>query len=190
MWKQQFFSILLLTALRTSTAYCDDHARHDAGAHSPLPTAGIALMVPMEDSDVKGLLHLKKKDGYVHVTGEIMGLEPGQHGFHIHEYGDLSDRQGKSAGGHFNPDGHPHGGPDDEQRHVGDLGNITANEDGVARVDVKAEGLKLHFVIGRSFVVHAKADDLKSQPSGDAGPRKAVGVIGIAKPNDEEHSAG
>ena len=63
--------------------------------------------------------------------------------------------------------------------HAGDLGNITANQQGVAKVDVSTDDTKLHFVLGRAFVVHGGADDLQSQPSGSAGPRVAVGVIGI-----------
>ena len=66
------------------------------------------------------------------------------------------------------------------EHHAGDLGNITAGDDGVAKVDAKSKDLHLHFIIGRSIVVHADADDLKSQPAGNSGPRIAVGVIGVA----------
>jgi Cu-Zn family superoxide dismutase len=75
-----------------------------------------------------------------------------------------------------------HCGPADRSRHAGDLGNITANSQGEAQVDKLAKGLELHFVIGRSIVVHAGEDDLKSQPSGNAGDRVALGVIGFAGP--------
>jgi superoxide dismutase, Cu-Zn family len=61
------------------------------------------------------------------------------------------------------------------------LGNIKADKSGVAKVNVKAEGLMLHFVIGRSLVVHADPDDLKTQPSGNSGARIGVGVIGVAE---------
>jgi len=141
----------------------------------------VALLMPMKDSKVGGTITLTQEKGYVLVTGEVTGLTPGKHGFHIHMFGDLRAADGMSAGGHFNPKGHPHGGPDSKERHEGDLGNIEASEAGVAKVNVKAMGLKLAEVLGRSIVVHAKADDLKSQPAGDAGPRIAVGVIGIAE---------
>lgn len=172
--------VVLMTAALSDADDPANQNHNKSDAHSMLQS-GVALMVPMQDSDVTGLIHLKQMDGFVHLSGRIEGLQPGQHGFHIHEFGDLTKRDGTSAGGHFNPEGHPHAGPDDEKRHAGDLGNVDADDSGVAEVDIRAEGLQLTSVLGRSLVVHAKADDLKSQPSGDAGARKAVGVIGIAK---------
>ena len=141
---------------------------------------GVAVLAPTRGNDVRGTVTLQEKDGVVHLAGEIQGLTPGLHGFHIHEFGDLRGADGKSAGGHYNPCGTPHAGPNDEARHVGDLGNVEANENGVARVDKEIEGAHLHFLFGRSIVVHAGEDDHKSQPSGNAGPRVALGVVGIA----------
>jgi Cu-Zn family superoxide dismutase len=112
----------------------------------------------------------------------VRGLTEGKHGFHIHQFGDVRSADGKSAGGHFNPDGHDHGGPDSDKHHAGDLGNITANAEGLAEVNIKAKELKVISILGRSIVVHGGVDDLKSQPSGAAGPRVGVGVIGIAGP--------
>lgn len=154
---------------------------HDHDAKPAVPEEAVAVMMPTEGSRVTGTIRLVQQKGHVHITGEVQGLTPGQHGFHVHEFGDLRDRTGKSAGDHFNPTGDPHGGPESEHKHAGDLGNIVANDDGVAIIDMKAEGLKLHFVVGRSLVVHAKADDLTTQPSGDSGDRVAVGVIGFAQ---------
>lgn len=153
-----------------------DHHEH------ALPQDGVVVFKSTKGNKVAGRLALKQTKDGVKITGQVRNLTPGEHGFHIHEFGDLRAPDGSSAGGHFNPDGHEHGGPDSEKRHAGDLGNITANEEGVAKVDILAKGLKLHFIIGRSFVVHAGKDDLSSQPSGDAGPRVAVGVVGIAQP--------
>src|SRR5690606_30229884 len=155
------------------------HEGHDA-KHA-IPQEAVAVLSPSKDQKARGVLMLKQTDAGVEITGKVTGLEPGEHGFHIHEFGDLRHPEGLSAGGHFNPDGHKHGGPDAKERHAGDLGNITAGADGTAQVKKLAKGLKLHFVIGRSMVVHGKADDLKSQPSGDAGPRVALGVIGFAE---------
>jgi Cu-Zn family superoxide dismutase len=149
--------------------------------HVDPPTRGVAMLYPTEGSRVEGVIAFEEGSDGVRLRGRVTGLTPGLHGFHIHEFGDLSDPKGESAGGHFNPHGHRHGGPDDEERHAGDLGNIKANEQGVAEVDIRARGLKLHFVIGRALVVHAGEDDFKTQPTGDAGARAAVGVIGIAK---------
>lgn len=146
------------------------------------PERGVALLRPTKGRKVRGaIILMQTKDG-VRVRGTVRGLKPGMHGFHIHQYGDLRSSDGKSAGGHFAPQGHRHGAPDDPEHHAGDLGNIVADSNGVARVDKLAKGLKLQSVLGRSIVVHAGADDLKSQPSGNAGPRAALGVIGIAGP--------
>lgn len=142
---------------------------------------GVVVLASTSGSNVTGTVLLEQKDNVIHVRGEIRGLTPGLHGFHIHEYGDLRDPSGKSAGGHYNPGGTQHAGPDDEAHHVGDLGNIEADEQGVARVTKRVEGASLHFILGRSIVVHADEDDLRSQPSGNAGARVAVGVVGIAK---------
>lgn len=122
----------------------------------------------------------------VDVRYDITGITPGEtRGFHIHEVGDCSAPDASSAGPHFNPGQHEHGGMDHPMSHAGDLGNITANPAG------RAEGLitdmtKFSFqgdtnIIGRAVVVHAKADDLTSQPAGNAGPRVACGVITVEK---------
>ena len=98
----------------------------------------------------------------------------------------------KTAGPHYNPHGKTHGGPDDEERHVGDLGNVTAGEDGVAVFEIQKE-LGIHLsgefsILGRSCVVHANEDDLGkgghelSKTTGNAGGRLACGVIGISGP--------
>lgn len=153
---------------------------HDHGDVEALKH-GVCVLAPASGSKVQGKLTLVQHEGSLHLTGEVSGLTPGLHGFHIHEFGDLSSADGTAAGPHFNPEGHEHGGPDQAHRHAGDLGNIKADDQGVAKVDVKVEGLHLHFVLGRSLVVHANPDDLKSQPAGNAGPRIGVGVIGVAK---------
>ena len=116
---------------------------------------------------------------------KIVGLAPGNHGFHVHEFGDCTAADGSSAGGHFNPTNQPHAGPDADARHVGDMGNIEADASGAAKLDYLDHSMSLanddRSIIGRSVVVHAKADDFKSQPAGDSGARVACGVIGRAK---------
>ena len=148
-------------------------------------TAAVAVVHALGDNKVKGKVTFTQKDGGVEILAELTGLTPGEHGFHVHEFGDCSMADGKCAGGHFNPTGVPHGGPDSEKRHVGDLGNIKADEDGKAtykRLDTMITLNGPHSVIGRSVIVHAKADDMKTQPTGDAGDRVGCGTIGIADP--------
>jgi superoxide dismutase, Cu-Zn family len=147
------------------------------------PTKAICVMQALSDSKVSGKVVFTQKGGEVEITGEISGLTPGLHGFHVHEFGDMTSKDGTSTGGHFNPDGKKHGGPHDKDRHVGDLGNIKANDKGVATLNMKDNLIQLdgpHSILGRGLIVHAKADDEKSQPSGDAGGRIGGGVIGIA----------
>lgn len=154
-----------------------DHAQ---AAEQQVPDEGVVVLRPTQGEKASGTLMLKQVGDAVHITGKISNLTPGKHGFHIHQYGDLRAPDGSSAGGHYSPEGHDHGAPEDPKHHAGDLGNITADASGVANVDVKSSDFKLHTVLGRAFVVHAQADDLKSQPSGNAGGRIAVGIIGVA----------
>ncbi len=143
----------------------------------------VCVLHPTEGNQVYGTVTFTKSGDGIHVEAEVHGLTEGKHGFHVHEFGDCSASDAKSAGGHFNPEGVDHGGPDDATRHVGDLGNITADADGNAKLDVTDSLLSFtgsHSIIGRGMIVHGGEDDLKSQPSGNAGPRVACGVIGIA----------
>ncbi len=171
---------LIVTGLLAFTVQADEHADNGQG-HGEVPTEAVAKLIPTVGYQVNGVIVLKQMGDDVHVTGEVWNLTPGEHGFHIHEFGDMRASDGTSAGGHYNPDGHDHAGLDAGMRHAGDMGNIMAGRDGRAKVDLTAKGLKLHFVIGRSIVVHAGRDDLTSQPSGNAGPRAALGVIGFAE---------
>jgi Cu-Zn family superoxide dismutase len=147
-----------------------------------VPDVAIAVLHPTKGNDkVQGWVKFTQTKGGVEITAEVKGLTPGKHGFHIHEFGDLTSADGSSAGGHFNPTGEEHGAPDDDHRHVGDLGNIEAKSNGTATYSYTDDHLDLHTIFGRAVVVHAGEDDLKSQPSGDAGARVAVGVIGVAQ---------
>src|SRR5688500_7223726 len=98
----------------------------------PVPKEAVAVLAPTQGSRVGGVLTLMGHDDYVHIQGKVWQLKPGKHGFHIHEFGDLRDPKGESAGAHFNPTGESHGGIDDPVHHAGDLGNIVADDDGVA----------------------------------------------------------
>lgn len=114
------------------------------------------------------------------VSVELSGLEPGLHGFHIHEVGDCSADDASSAGGHFNPNDASHGSPDGTEQHVGDMGNIEADEDGRVSTELSFPGLAFvgpASILDKSVVIHSDEDDLESQPAGDAGERVGCGVI-------------
>jgi Cu-Zn family superoxide dismutase len=119
----------------------------------------------------------------VHITGEIGGLtRNASHAIHVHEKGDCSAADASSAGGHFNPTGQPHGRPDAGPHHVGDMPSISADAQGVARVNLHVQGMSLGGpsttdIVGRAVVVHAQGDDYTSQPAGNSGARIACGVI-------------
>mmetsp|Transcript_1838 Transcript_1838/g.2509 ORF Transcript_1838/g.2509 Transcript_1838/m.2509 type:complete len:156 (+) Transcript_1838:128-595(+) len=134
------------------------------------------------------VLSQAQEDAPTIIDGMVSGLTPGKHGIHIHVFGDFS--QGlTSAGGIFNPFGKNHGAPDDEERMVGDLGNIEVDEEGQAQIHIEDRLVKLigpHSIIGRSIIITSGEDDLGrgghelSLTNGNSGPRVAGGVVGIA----------
>src|ERR1043166_1994624 len=146
-------------------------------------TKATAKLDSKTNSKVTGTVTFTKSGDQVEVTGDIENLSPGTHGFHIHDKGDCSAADAASAGPHFNPTHHHHGGPDTAERHSGDLGNIEADSSGKAHIQWKGK-LSLagsDSIIGKSVVVHEKADDLKTDPAGNSGARIACGVIEAAK---------
>lgn len=162
-------------------------ASSNAGGHgekkTTVPTKAVCVVHPLSDSKVSGVVYFTQKGDEVEISGEIKGLSPGLHGFHVHEFGDLTKSDGLATGGHFNPEGKKHGSPKAEDRHVGDLGNVKADKDGVAKIHMMDKLIKLdgpHSILGRGLIVHAKEDDEKTQPTGDAGGRVGGGVVGIA----------
>ncbi|HEY7155078.1 MAG TPA: superoxide dismutase family protein [Gemmataceae bacterium] len=149
------------------------------------PTKAVAVVHGFGDHPVKGVIHFTMTAAGVAISGELSGLKPGKHGFHIHEFGDVSSADPKCHGGHFNPDKKKHGDRTAAERHVGDLGNITADGRGKAVIDMTDKLISLsgpHSIVGRAVIIHEKADDLKTQPTGDAGGRIAGGVVGISDP--------
>jgi Cu-Zn family superoxide dismutase len=152
---------------------------------APASPAAVAVLVPTQGNDaVHGTVRFTKVTGGVRVVVDVTGLKPGEHGFHLHEFGDTTSADGMAAGGHFNPTKDTHGAPTAEHRHEGDLGNLKADATGHATleyVDAKLSFEGAASVLGHSVVIHANPDDFTTQPTGNAGPRVAVGVIGLAK---------
>ncbi len=167
----------------------DATASAPANAAAPVPaTAPATAQVSFTSaagSSVKGDLTLTGEGGAVSISGEITGLAPGkEHGFHVHEVGECSLPDFKSASEHFNPTKDPHGGPKSTARHLGDIPNAKADENGRATIDVSVKGVTLvdkdgapHEILGKALVIHALPDDYKTQPSGGSGDRIACGVI-------------
>jgi Cu-Zn family superoxide dismutase len=150
----------------------------------------VAVVHPLGDSGVSGTVRFVEKGSDMVITADLSGLAPNsKHAFHIHEFGDCSDPKGASAGGHYNPEGHRHGGPEAAEHHAGDLGNITADGSGKLHYEITVSDLTVagmrNPIVGRSVIIHAKEDDLTSQPAGNAGDRIGCGVIGIAKPKGQ-----
>lgn len=141
-----------------------------------------ATVTPTEGNGASGKIRFTQKGDVVKVQIELAGLSPGAHGFHVHEKGDCSAPDAMSAGGHFNPAKVVHGAPDASLRHAGDLGNVVAGADGKVTAVVEVSGISVgtgdNGIIGRAVIVHANPDDLKTQPTGNAGKRVGCGVIG------------
>lgn len=172
-----------------SSSNAQDSSSAKDGGHKE----AVAKIMPSKASatqpangQAKGEIKFHEMNGKVHITGEISGLKPNsKHAIHIHEKPDLSAPDLMSTGGHYNPEKHVHGGPTTSPVHAGDLGNLQANDKGVAKMDLTVDNISLggdkNNVVGLPVIIHAKEDDYKSQPSGNAGGRIAGGLIEMSK---------
>ena len=144
--------------------------------------AGQANVTAVNGNSVKGDVFFEQVDKYkVKITANFKSLNPNQNfGFHVHEFGNCENKA-LMAGAHLNPWNKKHGGPKDQERHLGDLGNLKSDSKGQASYSAVVEGKTRKF-FGRSVIVHALPDDLKSQPTGKAGDRIACGVVVAAMP--------
>jgi Cu-Zn family superoxide dismutase len=169
-------------ALMSSALVAQDKpATPDAKAVAVLKPSKAATTRPTMNN-VSGTVTFTQYGDEVEVVAEVTGLTPNsEHGFHIHDKGDLSDPGLMSTGGHWDPSGHKHhGAPDSDMKHAGDLGNLKADESGTAKLTVRTKAFSLTKdpnAVGHAVIVHAGMDDMKSQPAGNAGARVAGGVI-------------
>ncbi len=137
------------------------------------------------DSKVAGTATFSQDaSGKVTLTASMTGLEPGIHAIHIHEKSDCSDPKAESAGGHWNPTRKKHGKWGEAEHHAGDIGNFPADENGNGAVVFSTSewcigcGDATKDILGKGLIVHAKADDYITQPTGNAGGRVAcAGLI-------------
>lgn len=138
------------------------------------------------EGDEVGEVNLEETDRGVRILLEAANLPKGTHGIHIHETRACEKPDFESAGGHFNPTNASHGTEHEKGAHAGDLPNIEVAEDGTIKEELLAKGVTLKMdqentlfdSDGSALVIHEKADDNKSQPSGDSGDRIACGEIG------------
>jgi Cu-Zn family superoxide dismutase len=149
------------------------------------PARAVAVIEPTKGNTVTGVIYFDQTPDGLHIHGVVNNLAPNSvHGFHIHDYGDLTSPDAMAAGGHFNPEhGTVHGGPGASPHMAGELGNVNADATGTANFDLTVPNLSVdgtNPVVGHSVVVHVSADDLT--PKANPGARIGIGVIGYSKP--------
>ena len=182
-------SLMLTAATSLLLGACASAPPSSPKAITPVSAAqaGTVNLASSSGSLVSGKLTLRTMGDGVHLTGTVGGFAAnGQHGIHVHEKGDCSAVDASSAGGHFNPAATVHGRAGSGAHHAGDMDNLTADGQGVARVDIHLQGVTLgggaaNDIAGRALVVHMAPDDYRSQPAGNSGARVACGVITVVR---------
>jgi Cu-Zn family superoxide dismutase len=175
-------ALLALTAGCASQGEHKDHASGMGHMHDMAPgTMAAASLTPTQGNNVRGLVMFHEMGEHLMVHVKVNGLAPNsEHGFHLHDKGDCASADGTSAGGHFNPGKTAHG-PQDGEHHAGDLPGLKANAEGVVDQKFMLMGVTIKpgatSIDGRSVIIHASADDYKTQPTGNSGARIACGVI-------------
>jgi Cu-Zn family superoxide dismutase len=180
--------IIIASSITLTLGACATGEEGAKGADSPVPALEARALLsagkPANKKVAGDVGFSEQSSGGVRVRAVIRGLKPGsKHGFHVHEGTECQGPGFESAGGHFNPGKHDHGSPETEQRHAGDLGNVTADAQGVATLDQVFMGITLRqgvsSIVGKALILHEGADDLKTQPTGNAGPRLACALVGL-----------
>lgn len=186
---------ILVIGLMVGLVGCAHKSANSAASEVPVPAA--AEPAAVEPAAASASAQLEPRSGNSTLSGQaefkdsaegvklvlhVTGAPPGEHGAHIHETGDCSDPEAKSAGGHWNPAGHKHGAPPPSGVHLGDLGNLKVGEDGTGELELTSAAWKIgggsaEDVIGKAVVIHGGPDDLVTDPAGNSGPRIGCGVI-------------
>ena len=170
--------IVTLALLVAGICFAHGALAADATAIANVMPSKAAATQP-SNTNVTGTVTFTQDGDDIKVVADITGLSPGKHGFHIHAKDGMSDPELKNAGPHWDVGHHHHGGPDSEEHHTGDLGNLTADDSGKAHLEGTLKGVKIADLAGKSVIIHAKEDDMKSDPSGNSGGRVAGGAIEV-----------
>jgi len=176
--RTSIFAVALAAAASAATILavgCATAAKPAAGPQAK------ATIEPRSGSNVHGwVTFTERSTGGVRVEVHVENAPPGTHGLHLHEKGDCSAPDASSAGGHFNPGGMPHAAPAETKRHAGDFGNITVEKNGTGHLELVSDLLTVrpgpNSVVGKAIIFHEKADDMTTQPTGNAGGRLGCGV--------------
>jgi Cu-Zn family superoxide dismutase len=179
-----FSAGLLCVACSSQSPKAEEPAAPAAQPATVSQEPGVATFEATGTSKIKGTVQFIPQGNELRVTAEIDGLEPNTlHGFHVHEVGDCTGPDFKKAGPHFNPTGEEHGSMDAHSHHAGDLNNLKADKKGHASYSATIASPKapVASLVGRAVIIHKKADDLKTQPSGDSGDRIACALIMATK---------
>ena len=168
----------------TSVAMVFPALAKDANSTKPVKKATVALKDAKGQS--VGSATIKSSGKGVEVKLDVKDLPPGVHALHFHQNAQCDPPDFKTAGGHFNPDKKQHGFLNPQGHHNGDMANFTVQPNGTAKVTIKdadvvlgtgSEPNSLFANGGTALMIHAKADDMKTDPAGNAGDRIACGVI-------------
>ncbi len=175
----------MVAMLALSMTACSGTDGGDAGAASDIGTAPAGGAVAIAElrtavGTPAGRVRATESAGTIRVTIEAKGLPPGAHGVHVHTTGLCEGPKFESAGPHWNPTSRQHGTDNPQGSHAGDLPNLTIAADGSGTLDMALPAGTMAGLLdadGAAFLVHAKADDLKTDPSGASGDRIACGVF-------------
>lgn len=151
-----------------------------ATATAPGDAMGAIATLQQADGTAAGSVTATDTGGQVMISLTVQGLPPGEHGVHVHTTGRCDAPTFETAGGHWNPTSQQHGLEDPAGQHAGDMPNVTVGQDGRGALEYRLEGgsfAGLFDADGSAFIVHAGADDQRTDPSGDSGARIACGVF-------------
>ncbi len=182
---------IVVAAIATIVACGGTTSQAPAATQTTAPTTAAPTARPLtasvelkdKDGTTVASVALTEQTGGVRIVLTATKLPAGQHGWHVHAVGKCDAPDFTTAGGHFNPDGKQHGAQNPQGAHAGDLGNLAAAADGSARADVVAKvtlaagAASLLKTDGTAIIVHAVADDEKTDPTGNSGARIACGVV-------------